>query len=97
MIKNSYKTIVAGSAGFIGAALCLKLLQRGDNVIGIDNHNDYYDINIKEARFENLNKYKNHVYYRLDLTKKRNWKLYLKNINQEKELILQHRLVFVTQ
>lgn len=97
MIKNSYKTIVTGSTVFNGAALCLKLLQKVNNVIGIDNHNDYYDKNIKEARFENLNKYKNYVYYRLDLTKKRNWKLYLKNINQEKELILQHRLVFVTQ
>ena len=41
MIK--FITIVTGSAGFIGAALCLKLLQRGDNVLGIDNHNDYYD------------------------------------------------------
>ena len=70
MIKNSYKTIVTGSTVFNGAALCLKLLQKVDNVIGIDNHNDYYDKNIKEARFENLNKYKNYVYYRLDLTKK---------------------------
>jgi len=42
--------LVTGSAGFIGAALVLKLLDRGDCVVGIDNHNDYYDPAIKEAR-----------------------------------------------
>ncbi len=84
MIKNSYKTIVTGSAGFIGAALCLKLLQRGDNVIGIDNHNDYYDKNIKEARFEKLNKYKNYVHYRLDLTKKEELEVIFKKYKPEK-------------
>jgi UDP-glucuronate 4-epimerase len=35
--------LVTGSAGFIGSALTLRLLERGDTVIGIDNHNDYYD------------------------------------------------------
>ena len=44
------KIIITGSAGFIGASLCIKLLERGDNIIGIDNHNDYYDPKIKEAR-----------------------------------------------
>ena len=46
------KTIVTGSAGFIGSSLCIKLLQRGDNIIGIDNHNNYYDPKIKESRLE---------------------------------------------
>ena len=46
--------IITGSVGFIGAALCIKLLERGDNVVGIDNHNDYYDPNIKEARLKRL-------------------------------------------
>jgi nucleoside-diphosphate-sugar epimerase len=44
------KVLVTGSAGFIGSALCLYLLARGDEVIGIDNHNDYYDPALKEAR-----------------------------------------------
>ena len=44
------KIIVTGSAGFIGSALCIKLLERGDSVIGIDNHNEYYDPELKESR-----------------------------------------------
>ena len=39
---NSRLVLVTGAAGFIGAALCQRLLQRGDRVIGIDNHNTYY-------------------------------------------------------
>jgi UDP-glucuronate 4-epimerase len=42
--------LVTGSAGFIGAALTLRLLERGDEVIGVDNINDYYDVNLKHAR-----------------------------------------------
>ena len=44
------KVLVTGAAGFIGSALTIRLLQRGDEVIGIDNHNDYYDPALKEAR-----------------------------------------------
>lgn len=44
------KVLVTGAAGFIGSELSLQLLQRGDDVIGIDNLNDYYDISLKEAR-----------------------------------------------
>ena len=44
------KILVTGSAGFIGAALTQRLLARGDSVVGIDNHNDYYDPRLKEAR-----------------------------------------------
>jgi len=44
------KVLVTGSAGFIGSALSIRLLDRGDTVIGIDNHNDYYDPALKEAR-----------------------------------------------
>jgi UDP-glucuronate 4-epimerase len=48
------KVLVTGSAGFIGHALSHRLLQRGDEVIGVDNMNDYYDVNLKRARLQNL-------------------------------------------
>ena len=65
---NKNKIIVTGSAGFIGYSLCLKLLERGDNIIGIDNHNDYYDPKIKDSRIERLIKYPNYKHYLADLS-----------------------------
>jgi len=44
------KVLVTGTAGFIGSHVALKLLERGDEVIGFDNLNDYYDVNLKKAR-----------------------------------------------
>ena len=44
------KVLITGTAGFIGSTLAIKLLERGDEVIGIDNLNDYYDVNLKKAR-----------------------------------------------
>ncbi len=44
------KTLITGTAGFIGFHLAKRLLERGDTVIGIDNINDYYDVNLKYAR-----------------------------------------------
>ena len=46
------KILVTGTAGFIGAALAIKLIQRGDEVIGLDNINDYYDQNVKYGRLK---------------------------------------------
>jgi UDP-glucuronate 4-epimerase len=66
------KILVTGSAGFIGSMLSLKLLDRGDEIIGIDNHNDYYDPNIKEERIKRLKKYSNYKHYRLDLCDQKN-------------------------
>ena len=47
--------LVTGAAGFIGAALVSKLLSNGEEVIGIDNLNDYYNVNLKKYRLNNLN------------------------------------------
>ena len=61
------KILVTGSAGFIGSALSLRLLARGDTVIGVDNHNDYYDPAIKEARIERFIDNPNYTHIRADL------------------------------
>jgi UDP-glucuronate 4-epimerase len=76
---NKNKIIVTGSAGFIGYSLCIKLLERGDNIIGIDNHNDYYDPKIKDARIERLIKYPNYKHYRADLSDQNSIDIIFKN------------------
>ena len=48
------KVLVTGAAGFIGAALALRLLERGDEVIGVDNLEPYYDVALKQARLDRL-------------------------------------------
>jgi len=53
------KVLVTGTAGFIGNTLALKLLARGDEVIGIDNLNDYYDVSLKEARLARVKDHAN--------------------------------------
>ena len=70
---NKNETIlVTGSAGFIGFSLCLKLLERGDNVIGIDNHNNYYDPELKNKRLSKLTLFSNYIHYKIDLCEKEN-------------------------
>src|ERR1035437_9038247 len=61
------KVHVTGSAGFLGSALALRLLERGDTVIGIDNHNDYYDPALKEARLARHAGHPNYTHLRIDL------------------------------
>ena len=62
------KILVTGAAGFIGAALSLRLLERGDEVVGIDNLNDYYDINLKIARLERLKGYEKFKFIKVDIS-----------------------------
>ena len=61
------KVLVTGAAGFIGSALTMKLLDRGDQVVGIDNHNDYYDPMLKEARINRAVGHLNYRHSRIDL------------------------------
>jgi UDP-glucuronate 4-epimerase len=65
------KVLITGAAGFIGSAVALRLLERGDSVIGIDNHNDYYDPSIKEARLARHARDPNYVHLRIDLANKK--------------------------
>lgn len=64
------KILVTGAAGFIGQQTTLKLLARGDTVIGVDNLNDYYDVSLKEARLDDIAKHpqaSNFKFIKLDL------------------------------
>jgi UDP-glucuronate 4-epimerase len=64
------KILVTGSAGFIGSTLTMRLLARGDQVLGIDNHNDYYDPAIKEARLARFVENPSYSHLRIDLADK---------------------------
>jgi UDP-glucuronate 4-epimerase len=64
------KILITGAAGFIGSMLSIKLLERGDEVIGIDNLNDYYDVNLKMARLKRLKNYKRVKFLKLEIADK---------------------------
>ena len=64
------KVLLTGSAGFIGFHLAKKLLDNNVIVIGIDNINQAYDLDLKKCRLKNLNKNKNFKFYKLDITNK---------------------------
>jgi UDP-glucuronate 4-epimerase len=61
------KVMITGAAGFIGSTLGLKLLERGDEVHGVDCINDYYDVNLKWARLKRLQAYDNFIFHQLDI------------------------------
>jgi UDP-glucuronate 4-epimerase len=64
------KVLLTGVAGFIGHAVCLSLLTRGDTVVGVDNLDDYYDVSLKLARLASIQAHpnaKNFKFVKLDL------------------------------
>ena len=61
------KVLVTGTAGFIGSSLALRLLDRGDEVIGVDNLNDYYDVGLKKARLARLTDHRGFKDLRFDI------------------------------
>lgn len=61
------KVLVTGAAGFIGFHTSRKLLERGDEVVGLDNLNDYYDVTLKKARLEILEQYQSFQFKLMDL------------------------------
>ncbi len=62
------KTLITGVAGFIGRNCALRLLDRGDTVVGIDNLNDYYDVSLKRARLKTLQSQLNFVFQKIDVS-----------------------------
>lgn len=64
------KVVVTGSAGFIGSSVSMHLLNRGDKVLGIDNLNDYYDVNLKLGRLERVKAYDKFTEARINLEDK---------------------------
>ena len=61
------KYLITGAAGFIGFHLSKRVLGQGDSVVGIDNLNEYYDVNLKKARLNELNEDPEFTFHRLDL------------------------------
>lgn len=67
ILNNNSKILVTGAAGFIGFFLTKRLLDMGCMVVGIDNLNDYYDVNLKYARLDLLKPYSNFTFHKMDL------------------------------
>ena len=61
------RVLVTGAAGFIGSALSVRLLDRGNQVVGVDNHNDYYDPSLKESRLALHENHHNYTHIRMDI------------------------------
>jgi len=61
------RVLVTGAAGFIGSALSLRLLARGDEVLGVDNLNDYYDVTLKQARLDRLTPHPNFKFAKVSI------------------------------
>ena len=73
-ILDFMKILLTGAAGFIGMHTAKRLLARGDEVIGLDNLNDYYDVNLKKNRLLKLTESKNFRFVKIDLTDDKNIK-----------------------
>ncbi len=78
------KILVTGTAGFIGNHLALRLLERGDEVIGIDNLNDYYDVNLKLDRLKRVEDYEGFTDIRLDLADRSGMEEFFKKYQPQK-------------
>ena len=62
------KILVTGAAGFIGYHLCSRLMEQGDRIVGIDNINDYYEVNLKLNRLKQIEGKRNFTFIKLDIT-----------------------------
>ena len=80
-MSNTY--LVTGSAGFIGYYLSKRLLSEGHIVIGLDNLNDYYDVNLKKTRLDLLSGYDSFYFHKLDISNRSELEELFKNNNIE--------------
>ena len=81
-LNTTKSFLITGAAGFIGFYLSRKLLDQGCQVIGIDNLNDYYDVNLKHARLEQLEPYEKFTFIKGDISDKEGLWIFLLNIGQ---------------
>ena len=91
------KVLVTGSAGFIGSALTLKLLERGDTVVGMDNHNYYYDPAFKEARLARHADHPSYTHIRIGLEGRDGIARLFTDLNHNEWSIWQRKQVSVIQ
>jgi len=77
--------LVTGAAGFIGYFLSKRLLDEGKQVVGVDNINDYYDINLKHERLKLIKDHKNFTFYKYDISDK----------TKMEEVFVNHRITYV--
>jgi len=82
------RILITGSSGFIGFHLCKRLCELGFEVHGVDNHNDYYDVDLKESRESFLSDFKNFSFFKLDLKDKTKIDSLFKNNCYEKVIHL---------
>ena len=85
---NKKKLLVTGAAGFIGYHLSKSLLKDGFDVYGLDNINDYYDVNLKHSRLNELKKFSNFNFYKLDISNYEDLSNVFKEINPNKVINL---------
>ena len=85
---NKKKLLVTGAAGFIGYHLSKSLLKDGFDVYGLDNINDYYDVNLKYSRLNELKKFSNFNFYKLDISNYEDLSNVFKEINPNKVINL---------
>ncbi len=79
MTRNFKNVLVTGAAGFIGYHLSKRLLESGCQVEGLDNINDYYDVNLKNARLDQLKSHDNFTFHQIDLSDKQGMETVFKN------------------
>lgn len=77
------KILITGGAGFIGYSLSKALLNRGARVLGFDNLNDYYDVNLKNSRLKDLNEYSQYTFIKGDLSDNEQLEKCFKEFNPE--------------
>ena len=82
------RVLLTGAAGFIGMHTTLKLLARGDEVIGVDNLNDYYDVSLKEARLAKLITNANFTFHKIDIADKQAMSTLFKTVQPERVIHL---------